>query len=213
MYNFDAQITVLVEDKPIFGDGVPYDGVGLQPVKPPTLADTAPVALRFRGCEAQVSDLVVYRDIYYTHGDGYDTAWELTDEEAADPAQWHRLAAIEPREFPRLGPDEFMMLGDNSPKSKDSRAWMEGAEAWLGALPEMDPYTLEERREIVGRRAGGEVVNARRFFVHRRLLVGRAFFIYWPHGKPFSWSIPLGSHPGALRIPFYPQVNRMHFIR
>ncbi len=213
MYNFDSQLTVIVDGKPIFGDGVPYDGIGLTPVKPPTQSDTTPVALHFRGCEAEITDLVVYRDIYYTHGDGYDAAWELTDEEAGDPAEWHRLAAVEPREFPRLGPDEFMMLGDNSPKSKDSRAWLEGAEAWLGSLPDMDQYSLEQRRQIVAERRGGEVVSARNFFVHRRLLVGRAFFIYWPHGKPFRWSIPLGSHPGAVRIPFYPQISRMRFIR
>ena len=213
MYNFDCQITVFVDGTPIFGAGVPYDGVGIKPVPVPTEADTAPVALRFRGCPAEVTDLVVYRDIYYTHGDGYDTAWELTDDEAADPSQWERLAGIEPREFPRLGPDEFMMLGDNSPKSKDSRAWMEGAEAWLGSLPGLEQYSMGERRKLVARRRGGEVITARRFFVHRRLLVGRAFFIYWPHGKPFSWSIPLGSHPEALRVPFYPQVRRMRFIR
>ncbi len=213
-YNFDRQLVVAVNGCPVFDKGeAAYDGVGIALVQLPTQEDTAPINLQFTGVDAEVSDLVVYRDIYYTSGNGYGDSWELTDEEAADPAEWERLTSMEPREFPKLGPDEFMMLGDNSPKSKDSRAWHEGADAWVGRLPNMDNLTMEERREQVRERPGGAVVTAQRYFVHRRLLVGKAFFIYWPHGKPFSWSVPLGSHPEALRIPFYPQFSRMRIIR
>lgn len=214
VYNFDRELTVLVDGDPVIAEGAAaYDGIGLPPAAKPSIEDTAPISLQFDGLDAEVSDLVVYRDIYYTSGNGYGDAWELTDAEAADPDEWDRLTLIEPRVFPQLGQDEFMMLGDNSPKSKDSRAWHEGADAWVGRLPGMENLTMRERREQVEERPGGAVVTAQRYFVHRRLLVGKAFFIYWPHGKPFSWSIPLGSSPEALRIPFYPQIHRMRFIR
>ena len=53
-----------------------------------------------------------------------------------------------------LGPDEFLMLGDNSPSSLDSRLWSNTREA------------------------------PRRHAVPRDALVGTAFAIYWPHGEP-----------------------------
>ena len=45
--------------------------------------------------------------------------------------------------------DEFLMLGDNSPRSNDSRLW--------------------------------QTTHS----VPRHLLIGKAFFVYWPHGVPF----------------------------
>ncbi|HVJ86408.1 MAG TPA: signal peptidase I [Caulifigura sp.] len=69
--------------------------------------------------------------------------------------------------------------------------------------------------------------------VARRLLVGRAFYIYWPHGVPFlnngrGYSIldhkeakvrdnhieytPVRDYP-KYTVPFYPQVDRMKRIR
>ena len=53
-----------------------------------------------------------------------------------------------------LGPDEYLMLGDNSPSSLDSRLW------------------------------GNTRLAARRHAVPRDALVGTAFAIYWPHGDP-----------------------------
>ena len=53
-----------------------------------------------------------------------------------------------------LGPDEFLMLGDNSASSLDSRLWANTRGA------------------------------ARRHAVPRDALVGTAFAIYWPHGEP-----------------------------
>ena len=65
--------------------------------------------------------------------------------------------------------------------------------------------------------------------VSRRLLIGRAFFIYWPHGMPFmndgrgfamlKYNEPPNDGPNAkipipkFSAPFYPQVQRMHRIR
>ena len=113
----------------------------------------------------------------------------------------------------RLGPDEFLMLGDNSSKSKDGRLW--------------------------GNRRGA----ARRHAVPRSALVGKAFYIYWPHGVPFlnngrgfpdsensllkqipvfnRWFYhvkltneqPTLSDYPQFRVPFYPQFKRMKRIR
>ena len=46
--------------------------------------------------------------------------------------------------------------------------------------------------------------------VPRALLTGKAFFVYWPHGKPFGPDIRLSRD---FRIPFRPYVERMKWIR
>jgi len=61
-----------------------------------------------------------------------------------------------------LGPDEFFVLGDNSPNSKDSRLW--------------DSKGL-----------GNNGLRYRQGIVPRDYLVGKAVFVYWPSGfKPFA---------------------------
>jgi signal peptidase I/rubredoxin len=64
-----------------------------------------PVRIGARDVEVEVSQLRVYRDIYYTRGQG-------------------RNAIDQPIE---LGPDEFFVLGDNSPVSNDGRSWTQAA--------------------------------------------------------------------------------------
>jgi signal peptidase I len=50
--------------------------------------------------------------------------------------------------------------------------------------------------------------------VKEHLMIGQAFFIYWPHGVPFSFSANvLGLFGGELYLPFLPQLNRMRLIR
>jgi signal peptidase I len=77
-----------------------------------------------------------------------------------------------------------MMMGDNSPRSSDSRAW--GAE---------DSWRPDER-------SGWEVP--------RSLLIGKAFFVYWPHGKPFGPDLRFNRD---IRLPFRPYFERMKWIR
>jgi hypothetical protein len=64
-----------------------------------------PVRIGARGVAVGVAHLRVYRDIYYTRGQG-------------------RNAIDQPIQ---LGPDEFFVLGDNSPISNDGRSWPLGA--------------------------------------------------------------------------------------
>ncbi len=80
--------------------------------------------------------------------------------------------------------DEYFMLGDNSPASKDSRLWdtpgthlvNRGEDFQLGTVP-------------------------------KDQLVGRAFFVYWPSGLRPDWLPVLGEH-GII-----PNVGRMRWIR
>ena len=73
------------------------------------LASESPVALGVRGGALEVTDLRIYRDIYYTSA------------LANTPRHSHGMSTAV-----KLGPDEYFVLGDNSPVSNDSRFWNEG---------------------------------------------------------------------------------------
>ncbi len=78
-----------------------------------------------------------------------------------------------------------MMMGDNSPRSSDSRAWGSQDTDW----------SKDERSS---------------WEVPRSMLIGKAFFVYWPHGKPFGPDIRLSRD---FRLPFRPYFERMKWIR
>ena len=112
-----------------------------------------------------MSDLVLKRDIYYTQSPGrigYGIVWEdrypRTAVELfdflADPLRFPSLANVRSREY-EVGPDRYFMMGDNSPRSKDSRGWGTDDSAWDSS----------ERKSHE---------------VPRQLLTGKAFFVYWP---------------------------------
>ena len=71
----------------------------------------------------------------------------------------------------RVPEDQFFVLGDNSPRSKDGRFW-----------------------------------GTNNHWVPRKLLIGEALCIYWPH----SWNrIPYVNIP----FPFFPNFGRMGLVR
>lgn len=192
----------------------------------PGPADLVPVGIAASGVNLTVNHLLIQRDIYYRGEQVIDALTraanplsraEIDDptgllQHRDDPRSWSELydKTAEEAVF-TLGPDEYMMLGDNSPKSKDSRLW------------------------------GNQRGAPRRHAVPRSALVGKAFYIYWPHGVPFLnkgrgfpdegpsglQRVPklnqLFYHsepdsPGvsdypSFRVPFYPQFGRMKRIR
>jgi signal peptidase I len=191
--NVDDRLSLLVDGRSVGGDGVTFER-GDAPLAP-TEADLDPASVAVRNASVAVSDLVLKRDIYYTQTPGiedYGPVWEgrrprnpveLFDF-LADPSGFSNIANVGVEEYV-LGEDRFMMMGDNSPRSKDSRGWGTADRAW-------DPGDRES------------------WEVPRQLVTGKAFFVYWPHGKPFGPDIRLSDD---FRIPFRPYVERMQWIR
>ena len=82
-----------------------------EPAAGPLRAVARPLAIGVRALEVEIQRLAVYRDVYYTpptHANG--------------------------RAVRQLGPEEYFVLGDNSPVSVDSRDWMGGETVAAGLL-------------------------------------------------------------------------------
>lgn len=207
--NVDDRLCFWVNDKLIdFGSKAEYRvDEATQPG--PQDEDLTPTGIAVKGASVRVSNLLIERDIYYRasqlHGaDANHFSIADMDEHPdefslrralKDPAEWTAIYLTKSREAKfELQADEFLMLGDNSPRSQDSRVWPNARGA--------------ERRHAVPRAA----------------LVGRAFFVYWPHGVPFMnngqgypvWYLKArgGDEKYAdVRFPFYPNMSRMRRIR
>jgi signal peptidase I len=245
--NVDDRLCLWIDNRLIdFGEGASYSAYGGSDLQRPWDEDLIPAGIGVKGAEVNVSHLVIQRDVYYRNDFVHQRSGPFNDESSYEsieeydgdkselirdqshPAEWFReyeshLAShlTGPRqryenipfEF-ALGSDEYFMMGDNSPRSKDSRLWWNTRHA------------------------------AHNYAVPRDALVGKAFFIYWPHAIPFlndgrgypdgpdsilnnnltgpffynytrnaSGEPVLDQDYPKRRIPFYPDMARMHRIR
>jgi signal peptidase I len=98
-----------------------------------TADDTAPIRLGAAGAQLTVHHLRVRRDIYYL---------DKFEPQLDEQRNWDKLPTVDEVVTITLGPDEFFMLGDNSPFSQDSRTW------W-GKLKGLQPTV--ERRHLIGK--------------------------------------------------------------
>lgn len=204
--NVDDQLLLWVDGEAVdFGDST-YDPDQLlggresmipwaSPDESGDQGDLAPVGIGARGANLGVRRLKVERDIYYIATDQNDdqSARECDYPESnrnfprlglrvvqgrdlfSTPDHWSRFSHRRQREFP-IHEDQFFVMGDNSPASKDCRLWRE---------PSLD-----------GGRPGGA-------YLDRKLLIGKAVFVFWPHswgGVPGLEKLPGWPNFGDMRL-------------
>jgi signal peptidase I len=178
--NFDDELRLWVDGSRVeFKDSTAYHFASADPRdrnNRPTEADLAPAGIQFTGAAASVDHLRVKRDIYYiaTRGNEYRVLEDYQDNEVliVNPSeQTQREAMSNPAmwgQFEKLQQVEFTT----------------GPDDFL-ALGDNSPHSAD------GRLWGSDP------FVPRRLLIGEAMFIYWPH----SWFFPV------------PNVKDMEFVK
>ena len=146
----------------------------LQPVEPR-------LRWSFSGSPLSLHRVRVDRDLYYRA----DTLTTQATKNATPPGYEALVRSgtpafgTHPDKLAVLGPDHFFMLGDNSPASSDSRLW-----------GNPHPYVVE-------------MIDDSPFLVHRKLLLGRAWVVYFPAPYPIS-----DNGRGVI-----PNFGRLRFIR
>jgi signal peptidase I len=195
--NFDDQLLLWVDRKIVaFEGGTAYEVNRVfgdrQSIRPHTsakdLGDFAPAGIGARGAKVAVSRQLVWRDIYYIADD-----WErnhggepVTDfphpferrllDLPKDPSLWYRFGERQQANF-ALNQDQLFVMGDNSAESSDARLWVNSDRGKPGG-----PY------------------------LDRRLLIGKALCVYWPH----SWN----QIPGTpIPFPLFPNIADMRLVR
>ena len=153
--------------------------------------DLAPAGVGASGAKLVVTRLGVWRDIYYIADSSHNTNLIHTvisdfdsnlrddlSELPSRPEQWQLYSQRRDVKFP-LKEDQFFVMGDNSAESSDARLW--------------------SVRTSKGGKPGGD-------YLERRLLIGKALCVYWPH----SWH----KIPGTpIPFPFFPNVEDIRLVR
>lgn len=130
---------------------------------------------RFEGSPVTLHRVRTDRDLYYRH----DSLANKRQEN--DPHIYGQAFGTHPTENPAiLGPDQFMMCGDNSQMSLDSRLWG-NAHPMIKLQVDDHPFT-----------------------VNRKLLLGKAWVVYFP--APFALN-------DKGEYPYVPDFGRLRFIR
>jgi signal peptidase I len=198
--NVDGRLTLWVDGRLPFGAGPTYDSRLESPV--PTAADLEPARIAAMRASIEVDQLILRRDVYYTL-EPAETDYSNLDGSArtessalldllSDPARFPQLTRYPARDYP-IGPGRYLMLGDNSPWSRDGRAW--------GNSDQIDADFPGKGWDNSGRQSW-EVPEA--------LLIGKAFCVYWPHPKQI-W--PRLRFTADVRLPILPFIERMRWIR
>ena len=201
--NVDDRLTLRLDGKLPFGEGESF-APDASTASAPTADDLDPVGIATEGVAATVQGLRLTRDIYYSLQPGrvdYD-GLELDDPLPADPVavfDWlanPRLFAafgkLGPRDFP-IASGRYMMMGDNSPWSRDGRDWRR--------TDQVEPGRPGRGWDDSGRES---------WEVPESLLIGKAFCVYWPHLTPVWPQFRLGRD---VRLPARPTFEQMRWVR
>ena len=195
--NCDDQLVLWINNHVVAFDGpTTFDsGDDVKPRwSPQDPGDIAPVGIGTNGAALSVRRLRILRDVYYLAQEAdqvfpseYGRYVQPNEfyTTITSPSLWQTTDIFDARrtvEF-ELAEDHFFPLGDNSPQSKDARLWSEGTHAT--GYHDPPPY------------------------VERKLLIGKALVVYWPHGwRPGS---PLLSR-FTLNYAFIPNFGQMGLI-
>jgi signal peptidase I len=204
--NVDDQLLLWIDGKLIqFDKDTAYDVVavfGERHLRPQTSGpnradlDLAPAGIGARGSKLAVTRLQVWRDIYYIadswprrQQDGgpisdYDRPTQgWIKQMRSDPSMWDEFLRRRHVDFP-LADDQYFVMGDNSPESSDARLWRE--------------MRLRSDGTPAGQPGGA--------YLERKLLIGKAVCVYWPH----AWyTLPFT----GKRVPVWPNFKDMRLVR
>jgi signal peptidase I len=118
--DFDERLTVWVDSRLPFEDGVVYDPASKQ--GPTRENDFEPAGIGVKSAALVVTHLSLWRDIYYTaRARQASSDVGYADVDFSNPP-WDLLENLPASTF-YVQPRHYLCLGDNSPESSDGRYW------------------------------------------------------------------------------------------
>lgn len=233
--NIDAQLRLSVD-----GRWIEFEGDGLytpDPERYPKDSDLEPAGISVTGAKADVSHLRLWRDIYYYTNPNSDTDFLPANLPNIPPApapsdlddlyararieayKQHHPLWVEYWNHFQAGDQVWQRYAETQDVISDELKelhWKAYAEP-----PPSDLYRMEKDQFFVLGDNSQKSYDGRfwpyyEHYVRRDLLIGKAIFIYWPHGweTPIHKELPFSFFGGEpLRVPFYPNFRRMNFIR
>lgn len=203
--NVDEEMRVVIDDKElVFPEGGGrYDHLASTtdgskaPIprnRDPNYRDLAPVAIGVRGCSVNIGHLKVLRDVYYIAAGRMLEKWNQ-DYSDFPSARCDRLL----KNVPGFFNDE-----------DDLACFMSSPNLWVGYGNTKSVLLTQHSGQYVAfgdnsgfsldsRLWGNGIVP---HYVDRKYLIGKAFYVYWPHGK----DLPI------VKYPFWPNFAKMRHI-
>ncbi len=204
-FNVDEEMRVVIDGREVsFPDaGGRYDSLtitdnGLAAPVPrnrdPNARDLAPVAIGVRNVSVSVEHLKVMRDVYYIAAGPMQEKWDVASLGDFGTGRCDRLTKNgfywnNERDVARFMSSPEMWRGYGNTKS----ALLQQREGQFVALGDNSGFSLDSRLW------SNDVTP---HYVDRRYLIGKAFYVYWPHGLP----LPL------VKAPFWPNFSKMRHI-
>ncbi len=183
--NVDHQLTLSIDGKPVqFDKPTVYNEFYGEKQADSQFAERgeSPVQIGVQGASLRIEHLRVLRDIYYTYGQQN----RATDVTCFPESALSHLREVQPDIRPY---DQYYFVGKEGDGS--------GREDQFFPLGDNSPSSADGRYWRT------------EHFVDRRLMVGKALFIYWPH----SFDKIRLSDDHSIPFPFFPNFGRMGFVR
>lgn len=191
--NVDDQLLLWVDGSPVEFDRAtsyspPGDGI-------PQEADLSPAAVGVEGGEVTVGSLHLYRDVYYIAHNSNDPSAPFLERSdyRRNPYLFPHPSRQKLAEF-MSSPDQWEVFGDL--RTADFR--LEADQFF--AMGDNSPNSSDSR------------YWTNEHYFGRELLIGKAFFIYWPRALVPSWHWEFTIAGRAYRVPFLPNYHRIGFI-
>lgn len=125
--DFDDRLIIWINGSPVTTEWLDRP-IPARGERGPTASDLVPVRIFTRDLGGVVSQIKLYRDIYYTRGaenivSDVDRSDFLAINTPAEIDSYRNQLLLGQMRTFSLGPDQFFVLGDNSPHSADARDW------------------------------------------------------------------------------------------
>lgn len=204
--NVDEEMRVVIDDQELqFGDlGGGYDFLTcsskdifapLPRNRDPNARDLSPVAIGAKGVAVRVEKLKILRDVYYIAAGRMLEEWDATNYNDFNTARCDRLSR-----------GASVYLDDENEVAR----FMSSPDQWLGyGNTKSALLTQHEGQYVAFGDNSGFSLDSRLWadvsvphYVDRKYLIGKAFYVYWPHG----WPLPI------IKSPFWPNFAKMRHI-